>query len=221
MKDKRFLIGVCVTAVWLAFTVCMFVTREHPGKLNERGDFFAGFFAPMAFFWLVLGYMQQGEELKHSTEALRLQAAELKNSVEQQSQLVAVSREQVQQELRALEEERERRRDAVRPKFAPHHAGTMTSGGVSDFKLNIVNVGNTATNVHMRFDPALEKPSTGIGTALLARDGTLTTDLRFALTSPSTARITYVDADGMPGEVEFSVQVVDRSLVVGQVARVL
>ena len=76
MKDKRFLIGVGVTAVWLTFTAFMFLTREHR-KLNEWGDFFAGFFAPMAFFWLVLGYMQQGEELKHSTEALRPQAEEL------------------------------------------------------------------------------------------------------------------------------------------------
>ena len=55
MKDKRFLIGVCVTAVWLTFAACMFFAREHPGKLNEWGDFFAGFFAPLAFLWLVLG----------------------------------------------------------------------------------------------------------------------------------------------------------------------
>ncbi|MEZ2724102.1 hypothetical protein ACBQ21_08900 [Pseudomonas putida] len=56
--------------------------------LNELGDFAAGVFAPLAFLWLVLGYKQQGNELRQGTEALRLQAAELRSSVEQQSLLV-------------------------------------------------------------------------------------------------------------------------------------
>ncbi len=53
-------------------------------KPNELGDFFAGFFSPLAFLWLVFGYYQQGEELKQNTLALNLQADELRNSVEQQ-----------------------------------------------------------------------------------------------------------------------------------------
>ena len=39
-------------------------------NLNEFGDFLAGVFAPLAFFWLVIGYFQ-------SKEALELQAKEL------------------------------------------------------------------------------------------------------------------------------------------------
>jgi hypothetical protein len=53
-------------------------------KLNEYGDFFAGVFGPVAFGWLVLGYIQQGRELKISSNALRIQAEELKSSVEYQ-----------------------------------------------------------------------------------------------------------------------------------------
>ena len=60
---------------------------------NEVGDFLAGVFGPLAFFWLVFGYYQQGEELKHSVEALKLQAEELRNSVEQQKDLVELSQE--------------------------------------------------------------------------------------------------------------------------------
>ncbi|MCI1022591.1 hypothetical protein HWD96_10130 [Pseudomonas putida] len=52
--------------------------------LNELGDFAAGAFGPLAFLWLVLGYRQQGVELRISSEALIEQAKELKLSVEQQ-----------------------------------------------------------------------------------------------------------------------------------------
>lgn len=58
-------------------------------KLNEIGDFAAGVFGPVAFLWLILGYLQQGRELKASTDALKLQAKELNNSVKQQEMLVA------------------------------------------------------------------------------------------------------------------------------------
>jgi hypothetical protein len=44
---------------------------------NELGDFAAGFFAPLAFMWLIFGYFLQktqldiqGQELKQNTEAL-------------------------------------------------------------------------------------------------------------------------------------------------------
>lgn len=61
MRDKKFAIGVGVSVLWIAAAICLLFTQEHPTKLNEWGDFIAGFSAPLAFFWLVLGYMQQGE----------------------------------------------------------------------------------------------------------------------------------------------------------------
>lgn len=63
--------------------------------LNELGDFLAGAFGPLAILWLVLGYFQQGIELRQNSSALHLQAEELKNSVEQQKQLVQASQEQL------------------------------------------------------------------------------------------------------------------------------
>lgn len=38
--------------------------------LNELGDFLAGVFGPLAIFWLILGFLQQGKELQQSTQAL-------------------------------------------------------------------------------------------------------------------------------------------------------
>jgi hypothetical protein len=52
-------------------------------KANELGDFLAGTFAALAFFWLVIGYFQQGKELRLNSDALRLQAEEMKNAVQQ------------------------------------------------------------------------------------------------------------------------------------------
>lgn len=96
MTERRFSFGLVVTFLWLATMVVLFYwssTQASQLKPNEWGDFFAGMFAPLAFLWLVLGYLQQGEELRLSSDALKLQAEELKNSVEQQRELVEVTRQ--------------------------------------------------------------------------------------------------------------------------------
>lgn len=50
---------------------------------NAVGDFFAGVFAPLAFLWLVIGYFQQGAELRDNTKALADQVQEAKKAAEQ------------------------------------------------------------------------------------------------------------------------------------------
>ncbi len=60
--------------------------------LNEFGDFLAGAFSPIAFMWLVIGYLMQGRELKQNTQALNIQAEELKNAVEQYKDIAATSK---------------------------------------------------------------------------------------------------------------------------------
>jgi hypothetical protein len=215
MKDKRFVIGVVATVCWLVFSLYMLSTKMHPTELNAWGDFFAGFFAPLAFLWLVLGYLQQGEELRHSTEALKLQAEELKNSVEQQSQLVAVSREQMQQGLRALEEERERRKESARPKFIPQHSTTVRSGGTTEYKMKLVNVGNTATKFRMTVKPQLDGLS--FHNQAIVSNGEIISLSFKASPSPAVATINYVDADGLPGEVQFDLQADADRFVIGEV----
>lgn len=221
VEDKRFWFGIVVTVIWLAFAGYMICSGPRPAELNAWGDFFAGFFAPLAFLWLVIGYLQQGEELKHSTKALQLQAEELRNSVEQQSQLVAVSREQMKQEFDALQEERELRRNAARPKFVPQHSSTNSSSGDVTYNLKLVNVGNTATKFRMSFDPPLEKPKSH-NLAFVGREDVVSLELKFVLTVPSVATIQYFDADGMPGEVRFTLQAPGgNKLILGDVVRVL
>lgn len=108
-------VGSClswaITFAWLIFIYFKIHNGILPTNLNEFGDFIAGAFAPLAFFWLVRGFYQQGKgleqnsealkmqaiELKKTTEALELQVKEMKASVEQQSRLAQVYEDELQQ----------------------------------------------------------------------------------------------------------------------------
>ena len=149
MVDKRFRLGVAASVAWLlASAVVLVVRRADIASMtpNAWGDFFAGSFAPLAFLWLVLGYLQQGEDLRLSTEALKLQAEELRNSVEQQRALVEVSRQQVESEREALQEERRLRDEETKPTFILETSGGAFRGdGHSTYNIGVANVGNIAT----------------------------------------------------------------------------
>ncbi|WP_049696063.1 hypothetical protein [Pseudomonas fulva] len=62
-------------------------------ELNSVGDFLAGAFSPLAFLWLVLGFAQQGLELRISSDTLKLQVKELNESVAQQKELAIATKE--------------------------------------------------------------------------------------------------------------------------------
>ncbi len=77
--ERRFKGGVIASIFWL--TVGLGYAWGFFGwsnfwclKPNELGDFFAGLSAPLAFLWLVLGYMQQGEEIKETRVEIKRQA---------------------------------------------------------------------------------------------------------------------------------------------------
>lgn len=76
-----------IIAITVAFKFDCFINLE----LNELGDFLAGVFGPVAFLWLVLGFFQQGKELKISSSALQLQVKELQGSVEQQTRMASIA----------------------------------------------------------------------------------------------------------------------------------
>ncbi|UUS56632.1 MULTISPECIES: hypothetical protein [unclassified Acinetobacter] len=103
MNSKNLIIGISITVIWFLVIVLfcvqnnfVFTNRE----LNSLGDFLAGIFAPVAFLWLILGYLQQGKQLDQNTKALeqqekalQLQIEEMKNGIEQQKQLVQTQKE--------------------------------------------------------------------------------------------------------------------------------
>ena len=77
-------IGSClswaITIGWLIFIYFKIHNGVLPKDLNEFGNFIAGAFAPLAFFWLVRGFYQQGKGLEQNSEALRMQAVELQKT---------------------------------------------------------------------------------------------------------------------------------------------
>lgn len=81
-------VGFAGTAVWGVFVLWYLDKTNHIQTVltsapNNFGDFWAGTFAPLAFWWLVLGYFQQGIELRQNVEALKRQSEETGKLVEQ------------------------------------------------------------------------------------------------------------------------------------------
>ena len=156
MSSVRTRLGAVISLCWIAGIA--YLAIRDPAALakmspNEWGDFLAGSFAPLAFLWLVLGYLQQGDELRLSTDALRLQAEELKNSVQQQRELVEVSRLQVESEREAIAFERRLREDLSEPKFSVLGGGGAFRGdGQSSYNITISNTGHDATAFSARIN---------------------------------------------------------------------
>lgn len=93
IKGNGGLIFVSLLSTLYLYLICnliLDVNEFNALELNEKGDFLAGIFSPLAFLWLVYGYLQQGRELKYNSESLRIQANELKNSVEEQKKLIKI-----------------------------------------------------------------------------------------------------------------------------------
>lgn len=121
--------AIGVTAVWLggvvAYVVCNWCTflKMEP---NAVGDFLAGTMSPLALFWLVAGYRQQGEELRLNTEALKAQLKELALQVEATKELgesakkqAVIAEENHQLDKQKFEHETIEKREAYKKKISP------------------------------------------------------------------------------------------------------
>lgn len=87
-KQARFIskYGAVLSALWAisGFVIGVFwVTINSDKSLNELGDFFAGWFSPLAFAWFVYTVMMQRRELALSKDAYMAQTNEMKHMVEQ------------------------------------------------------------------------------------------------------------------------------------------
>lgn len=146
-------LAAALTIVWVAFWIFAIAIEWQNFKtlsFNEVGDFMAGSFGPVAFLWLVLGFFQQGEELKNNVEALKLQAEELRHSVEQQKEMVAVTRETLDHERKALEQQEIEYKRRIQPRFEPLFKASVGQGDQKakyDLTLHITN--NVASSVQI------------------------------------------------------------------------
>lgn len=149
------LIGLVISALWISAALLLVYLKRcaiETMTLNEWGDFFSGAVAPLAFFWLVLGYFQQGEELRLNTEALVAQQAELKRQVAETSTLAknaerqALAAEQLAFETKAEADRLARKeKSEARPVFAANGG----SGFGGKLHLNLVNHGARVTDLQV------------------------------------------------------------------------
>lgn len=207
-------LGAGVSVAWVAvLAVAVLRADVVPWGLpmNEFGDFLAGAFAPLAFFWLVLGFLQQGEELRHSSEALWLQGRELQNSVEQQRALVEASREQLAFERQMLQQQSDELARSSRPIWQLRPAGSIPSeGGVRTFRFTLSNVGRACSDIIVKKDghivggrPALETGNHIPIEFVLENDALRPS----AAASPFTVSVEFLDARALPGVSRFDVTV--------------
>ncbi|WP_348995671.1 hypothetical protein ABFG95_06935 [Achromobacter sp. HNDS-1] len=152
MNKRLTWIGVSITALYLVAVFLLGRTKWDSligMGLNEVGDFLAGVAGPLALWWLILGYFQQGQELRMSSEALRNQAKELHRSAEEQSRLVAATQAQVAAHMRMYELQQAATENRFRPNLIveplPIDQGTQFVYGLA-----ICNHGDIAQNVVVR-----------------------------------------------------------------------
>lgn len=132
MKLKNW-IGGSITVVWVAGFVWYVLanwSKVAGMEPNALGDMLAGAFGPVAFLWLVLGYLQQGEELQQNTAALAEQANELRRQVKQQEALVAAAEQQAE-EARDAAFKAEARHAQDRHNEAARRQPFITNWGIS------------------------------------------------------------------------------------------
>lgn len=146
-------INWALTLGWIGFVFYLWQYSgiKKPEELNAVGDFLAGVFAPLAFFWLVRGFYQQGKgleqnsislqlqanELQASTDALNLQVQEMKASVEQQKIMAEFQRLEI-----------EERHNSVIPVLNVEVALNLNNNWGDFFHFSIQNVSdNEARNI--------------------------------------------------------------------------
>jgi len=74
-STKLFIIGGVLTALYLAYPFYFGRGMEllwylEDADFNQVGDFFAGYFAPLAFLWLIIGLRLQAKELQAVREEI-------------------------------------------------------------------------------------------------------------------------------------------------------
>jgi len=147
--DRITKVGFTLTFIWLLTIFATSTFRNKPVwclSLNEFGDFLAGSFAPLAFFWFVIGYFQQGKELQLQREELALQRQELNYQGEQTKRLADTSEMQTELNQRKIEEMKK----DISPKLlyldkriTPTHSSSNSSEVVS---ISFKNIRGTARN---------------------------------------------------------------------------
>jgi hypothetical protein len=199
-------IGMTLTLAWLA--VIAWVFRGRLGEIgqlqpNEVGDFLAGSLGPLGILWLILGFFQQGQELRENTRALDLQATELRNSTQEQRELLRATRAQVEADRAMIALAREQHAQSLLPRFAFLDIATVASAAGTELRFELRNLGANASEIRFDAKHLLAQPgSTRLPVAMAGLPYACT--LTFAPGHPAAdehLNIAYRDLSGHHGSV--------------------
>lgn len=151
------ILGTVIYLVIISVTVAFKFEKFLNLELNELGDFLAGAFGPIAFLWLVLGFLQQGRELKLSSDALTLQAKELANSVEQQTKMADAAMQQIESQRISLEFQQREFERSIAPVLRFERGGRNGGQVGSPIRsvARLVNTGQEVTDLLVFLDPPI------------------------------------------------------------------
>ena len=210
MSKKLTWVGIGITAAYLIAAALLgwgewdkFSEMEP----NEVGDFLAGVVGPLALLWLILGFFQQGEELRLSTEALREQARELSQSVQHQKVLAEATKRQVEVQLEAIKQDREAARIAWQPSLILDVEDCVAYDKRARFRFRLRNLGHRISDIVVEFSTANDQEIV-YETSELLRDGALLFDLEPLGASDvgdHAIRVDFYDGADQQGAVVFAV----------------
>ena len=140
---------ILITIIVFLWGLFSYFLDENLG-VNGLGDFFAGIFTPIAFYWLIRGYMLQKQELQQNTKVLELQAEELKNTVEEYKHMVEVNKQQFllyKKELDILNSP-----NLITDLTYSYHYDQEHMLSLVELHISIKNIGGEAQNIKIKID---------------------------------------------------------------------
>lgn len=194
----------------LAYLLILFVMAMFSWHLlwamtpNEFGDLMAGVFAPLAFMWLVLGFFQQGQELRNSGEALWLQMEELRNSVEQQRGLVEATRDLRELEASIHKANQEETARASAPLLSLRANGYQMN--TNSFRNHTFLIQNDGPPCNALIVSSGEKGLSNIGKLDNGAHAQVRLKKEADFEGSVTVRAEYIDSRSMPGATEWTVE---------------
>lgn len=206
-------LGTAIYVIFISIKVFMEFEAFRELKLNELGDFLAGVFGPIAFLWLVLGFLQQGRELRISSASLHIQAVELTKAVEQYKELVEVNRKIFEADIEHRKHASLLRMKEVRPVFITEWYGGNFGGKVNQIHFLVKNIGGNVTKVKFDCPDALRSDVQYL--PFMGRDKVVTFSLTFSGLGTNVSgviKINYSDVDYSEGvaEIRYTVQPVNE-----------
>ncbi len=166
--------------------------------LHELGDFLAGAFAPLAFAWLVYGYLLQRHELEMQRKELAGQREELSMLVAAQRSSAAATARLAELQAKAINATERSYRMQVAPRIVVQPSGhEVVTGSIVRQRFQVENYGHPAFDMQLVCESAEWTSNLGSELRNMSVSGSLTVEFTGAdIALPVRFFVRYRDAGG-------------------------